>query len=337
MTLIPISPTRNPEEVLRYLAAVAPGATEVRTGPSAALPVGSVRVLVEYAGICHSDTAGLKESNGPFPYRMGHEVSGTVIESADHAVPDGSRVIAYVGDGYATEVVTAAENLVVLDAECTLLDGALAEPLACVIGAVEMLDLTRVDHVMVVGAGFMGLLTVGYLTAAGHRVTVVEPRTRTRELSIELGAQEALDPAEARNARLPSFVVIEATGTPSGLALASDLVSTGGTLGIMGYHQSEGGHRTVDMRSWNFRALRVLNLQHRNRTDVLRWLDRAQRMSARGVLNPGRLVDSFVALEDFHDVLHADPRTSDVVKSALRPGAPLSTSGYPTGTDSNLS
>jgi hypothetical protein len=85
----------------------------------------------------------------------------------------------------------------------------------------------------------------------------------------------------------------------------------------MGYHQSDGGRREVDMRSWNFRCLRVLNLQSRNRQDGLRWIDRAQRMSARGVLRPGRLVDEQVSIDELAGLFNEAAR-SDAVKSVLR-------------------
>jgi threonine dehydrogenase-like Zn-dependent dehydrogenase len=170
----------------------------------------------------------------------------------------------------------------------------------------------------VVGAGFMGLLTIGYLAAAGHRVVAVEPRAKTRQLALELGAEEAAEPDTVPPEWRAGFpLVIEATGAQAGLTLAGDLVGVAGTLGIMGYHQSEGGRRQVDMRSWNFRCLRVLNLQSRNRQDGLRWIDRAQRMAARGVLRPGQLIDEQVSIEDLPKIFEGDGK-SDAVKSVLR-------------------
>jgi threonine dehydrogenase-like Zn-dependent dehydrogenase len=303
---------------LRYLTAIGRGQVEVRDEPSQALAPGEVRVRVAFTGVCHSDTSQVREGWGTFPFRIGHEVSGTVVESADDVVPTGSRVVAYVEDGYATEIVAPASDVVVLDPSCDLLDAALAEPLACVIGGVAMLDLSRVDSAVVVGAGFMGLLTIGYLAAMGHRVVAVEPREKARQLAREVGAETVVDPRSVPETWRATYpLVVEATGVPSGLTLASDLAGVGGTLGIMGYHQSDGGHRQIDLRSWNFRCLRVLNLQNRNRQDGLRWIDRAQRMSARGVVNPGRLVDLELSLDDLAELFHEDTKP-DVTKAVLR-------------------
>jgi threonine dehydrogenase-like Zn-dependent dehydrogenase len=300
---------------MKYLLETGPQTLSIEDAPSQQLEAGEVRVTVAYVGICHSDTARVAEGTGPFPSRMGHEVSGIVSESATDAIAVGDRVAAYVVDGYATEVVAPADKIVPLHDDCTLLDGALAEPLACVIGGIEMLDLTHESEIVVVGAGFMGLMAVRFLVAAGHRVTVIEPRELARELALGWGADRALHPDDVDSAQQAS-VVVEATGGAAGLQLASDLVRIGGTLGILGYHQSGGGKRTVDMESWNYRALRVLSLHHRNGENVMRWMDRAQRMAGQKILVPSELVGGLVGLEDLPRVLVEHP-DAGTIKLAL--------------------
>jgi threonine dehydrogenase-like Zn-dependent dehydrogenase len=300
---------------MKYLLETGPQTLSIEDAPSQQLEAGEVRVTVAYVGICHSDTARVAEGTGPFPSRMGHEVSGIVSESATDAIAVGDRVAAYVVDGYATEVVAPADKIVPLHDDCTLLDGALAEPLACVIGGIEMLDLTHESEIVVVGAGFMGLMAVRFLVAAGHRVTVIEPRELARELALGWGADRALHPDDVDSAQQAS-VVVEATGGAAGLQLASDLVRIGGTLGILGYHQSGGGKRTVDMESWNYRALRVLSLHHRNGENVMRWMDRAQRMAGQKILVPSELVGGLVSLEDLPRVLVEHP-DAGTIKLAL--------------------
>jgi len=111
--------------------------------------------------------------------------------------------------------------------------------------------------------------------------------------------------------------VVEATGAAGGLALASDLCAIGATLGILGYHQSGGGERTVPMESWNFRALKVLSLHHRDPANVLRWIDRAQRSAARGGIVPSALVDAQLPLDDAPLGLRAVPASEAPVKAVL--------------------
>jgi L-iditol 2-dehydrogenase len=292
---------------MRYLIESATQTVAVAEADPSVLKSGQVRVAVAHVGVCHSDTARVAAARGPFPARLGHEVSGVVVESAAADIQPGARVVAYVEDGYATELIVPRNRVVQLHPDCDLVDAALAEPLACVIGAVEMLDLSRVPQVVIVGAGFMGLLTLRLLVAAGHKVIVVEPREAAQEKARAWGAETVLSPGSAP-AAFPEGapVVIEATGAAAGLALASDLTAIAGTLGIMGFHQSEGGQRTVGMEGWNYRALRVLNLHHRDPEDVMRWIDRAQRLSAHGIVRPSELVDGRVSLDELPN-LFADP------------------------------
>ena len=283
----------------QWLTATGPGQVTIDKGQTETLPEGHVRVQVAYVGVCHSDTAMVREGQGPFPSRLGHEVSGTITESTDPVLPAGMPIAAYITNGYATEIIVPNNRIIPLHPGCSLKDAALAEPLACVIGGLEMLDLGQVSEVILVGAGFMGLMALRLLVAQGHRVTVIEPRETARELASNWGADRTLHPDQIPPAMMQNNpVVIEATGAAAGLDLAANMVQIGGTLGIMGYHQSNGGKRTVDMESWNYRALRVLSLHHRNPTDVMRWMDRAQLLSAHKILSPSELVDSLVRLED---------------------------------------
>ncbi|MFC0678168.1 zinc-binding dehydrogenase [Lysobacter korlensis] len=298
---------------MRYLAEVAPQTVRVAQSAAPALPDGHVRVQVAFAGVCHSDTARVKQGRGPFPARIGHEVSGTVTESTDPAVPAGARVVAYVEDGYATELIVPAWRTVPLHPDCSFEDAALAEPLACVIGGIEMLDLAHEPEVVIVGAGFMGLMALRLLVAGGHRVVVIEPREVARELAVKWGAERVLAPDDVTPDMMQaSSVVVEATGAAGGLQLASDLTKIAGTLGVMGYHQSNGGKRTIDMESWNYRALKVLSLHHRDPHDVLRWIDRAQRLSAHGFLRPSELVDTTVTLDELPAVFAGETSYSAI-------------------------
>lgn len=300
-----------------YLTAVGPGAVRLDQGPRLALAAGHVRVRVAYVGICHSDTAMVREGQGPFPSRLGHEVSGIVVESQDPALTEGTRVAAYISDGYATEVQVPSERIIPLHPGCSLADAALSEPLACAIGGVEMLDLASTPHVVLVGAGFMGLLALRLMVSRGLAVTVIEPRERSRDIALRWGAEAALAPHEVPERMLAGNpVVVEATGSAGGLELASSLVQIAGTLGILGYHQSNQGQRTVDMESWNYRGLRVLSLHHRNPENVMRWMDRAQRLSAHRVVVPSELVDRHVSLAELPD-LFTSGEHGDTIKSLL--------------------
>lgn len=304
---------------MRYVQTTGKLASSVVQARSEPLSEGHVRLAVAYVGVCHSDLTAVAEGEGDFPRRLGHEVSGVVTESAAADRPPGTRVAAHVSYGYASEIVVPAARTVVLHRDCSLLDGALAEPVACVIGGLEMLSFREYPRVVLVGTGFMGLLALRYLTALGHRVLVIEPRASARELARHWGADVVVHPDEVDDRmRRTQPIVIEATGAAAGLNLASDLVGIDGTLGILGYHQSNGGERTVDMQGWNFRALRVVSLHNRRTDDILMWMDRAQRSAALGFICPSRLVDRRVNLDELPDVL-IDKHEHDAIKTVLYP------------------
>ncbi|WP_454293374.1 alcohol dehydrogenase catalytic domain-containing protein [Salana multivorans] len=276
---------------------------------------GHVRVELHAVGICHSDIAAIAAREYEEPVHRGHEAAGVVVESLTPGIPVGTRVAAYVGDAYATHVDAPAHRVVVLDDACSMLDAALAEPVACVIGGVEMLRVTHCDEVVVVGAGFMGLVATRYLALLVHAVTVIEPVAARREVARGAGARRVLEPAEADSACPDgASVVIEATGGARGLDLAGSLVATDGTLGILGYHQSEQGLRTVPMQQWNFRAITVRNLHHRSEENVLRWMDRAQRSAAQGGIVPSMFVDAVLSLDDAPTALAAVPAAEAAIK-----------------------
>jgi threonine dehydrogenase-like Zn-dependent dehydrogenase len=290
---------------VRYVQTTGKLASSVVQAHLEPLSEGHVRLAVAYVGVCHSDLAAVAEGEGDFPRRLGHEVSGVVTESAAANRPPGTRVAAHVSYGYASEIVVPAARTVVLHRDCSLLDGALAEPVACVIGGLEMLSFRDYPRVVLVGTGFMGLLALRYLTALGHRVLAVEPRPSARELARHWGADVVVHPDEVDDRmRRAQPIVIEATGAAAGLNLASDLAGIDGTLGILGYHQSNGGERTVDMQGWNFRALRVVSLHNRSTGNILTWMDRAQRSAALGFIRPSGLVDKRVSLDELPDVLN---------------------------------
>jgi threonine dehydrogenase-like Zn-dependent dehydrogenase len=302
---------------MRYLQATGTLSTDLVETEPPPLTDGAVSIAVAYAGVCHSDLAEVIGGRGHFPRRLGHEVSGIVTKTSTDRRPVGMRVAAYVDDGYATDIVTSAERTIPLHADCSLLDGALAEPVACVIGGLEMLSYREHGQVVLVGAGFMGLLALRYLTAIGHRVFTIEPRAAARELAARWGADNVVHPEDVPRAMYRSQpIVIEATGTAAGLELAGDLTGIDGTLGILGYHQSNRGSRVVDMQGWNFRAMRITNLHNRRLDNILTWMERAQRSAALGFISPGQLVDAEVDLEGLTDLFSTETG-HDSIKTVL--------------------
>jgi threonine dehydrogenase-like Zn-dependent dehydrogenase len=249
---------------------------------------GQVLVRVEGCGVCGSSLP-VWEGRPWFDYPLapgapGHEVWGRL--------EDGTRVAALCSNGFAEWDVADAETVVELPAE---LDGKPfpGEALACAVNVAERARVGPRDRVAVVGMGFLGTCVARILGG------VTEVR---RDTAVD-GEFE---------------VVIEAAGTQESLDTASRLVAAGGKLVIAGFHQD--GPRTVDVQSWNWRGLDVVNAHERDAQVVVRGLRRAVDLAAAGVLDVDELVTHVLPLERLDDAFElARTRPPGFLKAVVCP------------------
>jgi threonine dehydrogenase-like Zn-dependent dehydrogenase len=91
-------------------------------------------------------------------------------------------------------------------------------------------------------------------------------------------------------------VVVETGGVQATLDLASALARPGGRLVIAGYHQD--GLRSVDVQSWNWRALEIVNAHERQPSRYVAGMRRAFSLVERRVLDLDGLFTHRVGLGD---------------------------------------
>ena len=119
---------------------------------------------------------------------------------------------------------------------------ALAEPLACVVNAADKLEVQPGDHVVILGAGPIGLLFTMLLIANGaSKVIVSEPSSYRREAAKRVGADLVVHPDELIAAVQKEMVhgpdvVVEAVGPL--LPLAVELVRAGGRILQFGHDET---------------------------------------------------------------------------------------------------
>jgi threonine dehydrogenase-like Zn-dependent dehydrogenase len=219
---------------------------------------GEVLIRVEGCGVCGSSLP-VWEGRDWFAYPLepgapGHEVWGEL--------DDGRRAVALCARGYAEFDVADADTVVALPPE---LDGLPfpGEALACAVNVARRAAPAPDARIAVVGMGFLGTAVARLLG------DVTELRRHTP-------VQGEFD------------VVVEATGTQSGLDTASRLVATGGRLVLAGFHQD--GLRTVDLQSWNWRGIDVVNAHERDPATYVDGMRTAVQLAADGVLDVERLV-----------------------------------------------
>jgi L-iditol 2-dehydrogenase len=266
------------------------------TGPSTFRPVevpapaagdlrlGEVLVAVEHGGICGSDlpyfraggqavAEGGRLAGAPPGFPM-HEIVGRVQASRDPGVATGERVVGWASaaDALAELVVTDGSGLhPVGDGRRT--QTVVAQPLACVLYAVDQLGDLRGRRAAVLGLGSIGLLFAWALRRRGAATVVgVDPVDRTAHAAA-FGLDEVLVTgsrpwAESLGAGDRPDVIIEAVGhQTTTVADAVRAVADGGTVYCFGIPVHEA--YPIDIYSLVRRNLRIAGGIARDRRAVL--------------------------------------------------------------------
>ena len=244
--------------------------------PEPEVTPGHVLVAVKAAGVCGTDLHIYHDEypTDP-PVIMGHEVAGVVAEVGEGVTNcrPGDRVTAetyfYVcgectfcrsgypnmcpsrlsfGSGvhgaFARYVLVPAHNIHPLPANVDDLAGALTEPLACCVHALEMTRVEPGDTVVVSGPGPVGLLMAQVVKAAGATVVVLGTHADAfrLETALALGADLALDvqavdarqTIDERTGGLGADVVFECAGAGASAQSCLGLVRRRGRYAQVG-------------------------------------------------------------------------------------------------------
>jgi L-iditol 2-dehydrogenase len=160
---------------------------------------------------------------------------------------------------------------------------ALTEPLACVLHGMEMSELPAGGaEVAVYGAGPIGLLFVGALARAGHRVILADVDAGRLETGLRLGAAEAvrIEPgssgADAVRARTEggrgAAVAVDATGAPEAWKEALVSVRPGGLVNLFG-GCAPGTVVPIDATHLHYHEITVKGVYHHRPATVQAALD----------------------------------------------------------------
>lgn len=233
----------------------------MRDVPEPELRPGTIKVRVSYAGICGSDLHIYLGFEPGLPQGVhGHEFSGVVAQVGEGVTgfAPGDRVtvehtystcgrcaycrtgryqlcgqrhsLGFDIQGAFTEYVVAHPLYAHKLPDC--LDdqkGALTEPLACVVHAINLIDVRPAMRVLVIGPGPMGLLCGLTLRAYGCGVDILGTAQDAERLALaEKSGLRAIDAGEARKNRYP--VIADCSGSGGGIRLALELLPKGGTL-----------------------------------------------------------------------------------------------------------
>lgn len=273
-----------------------------------------VRLRLEGCGVCGSNLPvweGRPWFTYPFePGAPGHEGWGIVDAIGDDVttLEVGDRVAALSYHAFAEYDLADAGAVVELPTE---LDGQPfpGEALGCAMNVFKRSDVHAWQTVAVVGVGFMGALLVNLAAATGARVLALSRRPFALERARQMGAAETLALTGDINRDVGAVReltggagcerVIEATGLAYPLDLAGEIAAERGRLVIAGYHQD--GSRQVNMQSWNWRGLDVINAHERDARVYLGGMREAVAAVADGRLDPAPLYTHRFSLERIGD------------------------------------
>lgn len=263
---------------------------------------GQILVKVRHNGVCASDlliwqTGPADNSSSIY---LGHEAVGEVVAIGPRvtACRVGDTITGRIDQSFAEYALAADTDVVVVPPQLPA-GLTLGEPLGCVVDGLLRTPIEIADTVAVVGAGFMGLCALQVLSqCCTSRLIAIDPRPDARASAARHGANDAVTPEETHTLTRSSSgfdVVIEASGTEAGLTLATGLVRQHGSLAILGYHQRP---RTVDMQTWNYKAIDVINAHVRDPHRLRHSTQRALDLVAAGRINPASLITHRYPLAD---------------------------------------
>ena len=180
------------------------------------------------------------------------------------------------------------------------------EPTACVVNLLQKSEIMMGDHVVLVGAGYMGTLCLEGLTRCSQagRITVFEIRDDRVEMAKKYGATEVLNPEseegkkciEEIKAAGGCDVAIDFGASVSGYDLANSLVRQGGKFIIGSFHRTD---MTFFGPDWHLGGKHVLNLPPQsNPYHFKEWTPRVDTLIKKGVFTPGDLVTHEAYFED---------------------------------------
>lgn len=312
-----------------------------------------VVVTVAAVGICGSDVHGFMGTTGRRipPIVMGHEFSGTITAVGEQVTGRqvGDRVVVQplltcgvcancrVGlpniclnrrgigmnvDGAYAEAVRVPERLLyTLPPDLTWEQGALVEPLAVALHAVNLTPLALGDTVAIIGAGPIGLLTALAARLKGAGTIVMTDLSPHRlELARRLGVDVPInaadqDPVEVvreRTGGAGAHAVIEAVGVGAAVKQSLALVRTGGHVTWIGNSQPE---VPVLMQEVVTRELTIRGVYGYNEE-----FGRAIELLRSGRIDVRPLIERVESLEDGPQLVHGLAKGDlDAVKVILQP------------------
>jgi 2-desacetyl-2-hydroxyethyl bacteriochlorophyllide A dehydrogenase len=305
---------------------------------------GEVVVAVAACGLCGTDLHILEGEFAPsLPIIPGHEFAGTVVASGSGVldIAEGDRVAVdpslychechYCRLGHnnlclrwgaigVTEAGGAAEYVAVPAANCVRLpdqvetaDASLIEPLSCAVRGYDVLKSQLGSHVLIYGAGTMGLMMLELAKRTGAvTVDMVDINPGRLKLASQLGCSNAVTSADEVERPYGWELVVDATGNEKAIQDGLNRVGPAGTylqFGVSAYS----ARATIEPYKIYNQEITITGSMA-----VLHSYERAAELFATGVLDPRVFITERIPLADYSHALDVF-RTGGGLKTQVIP------------------
>lgn len=231
----------------------------LETRPTPVPATGEALVRVRVAGVCSTDLELLRGYKGGYRGILGHEFAGEIVSAPDAPSRVGERVVGEINVGcghcdlcrrglhkhcrnrrvlgiqgmdgaFAHYLTLPLANLHVVSARIPDDVAVFTEPLAAALQVQEQVHFTPQSRVYVLGAGRLGQLLAQTLNLTPCSLTLIGRSRDKLAIAALQGVATAHIDSLANLRRSLADVVVDATGSPDGFAVARQLVRPAGII-----------------------------------------------------------------------------------------------------------
>lgn len=311
-----------------------------------------VLIRVANTGFCGSDHSLIENEGTPDGIILGHEVSGTVIETGSDVddVKVGSRVILRptfcgvcpgceagrpqlcsnrrrsigIGDlpgGFCEFITAYPQMLISIPDNVDSRNAALAEAYAVGLHGINVSGRNR-ESVLVIGAGAIGLALISCLKIAGYGpVAVSEPIEQKRSMAADFGADCLIDPLQ-EDLMAAAFTltggkgfrtVFECAGAVGLLGSAMNVAGPGGTVCQLSVGYEDVTINPAVMLFKELQLTAAYGNTHEENRQVLQWM-------SEGKIDGERIISDTITLDQLPEIYGSRIHPGKAVKVMIRVG-----------------